>query len=121
MRSELNASNLYKAGWDDVSYVVGEEIDLDWVTAVRMKAAVENARIGLVGYSADGFFNLSIAELDGFSRTGVLVNHFEIAELTSFEAPRQRLRSMGPNCAETLTAPALSLNSSRRWLPCALS
>jgi len=91
----LNASNLYKAGWDDVSYVVGEEIDLDWVTAVRMKAAVENARIGLVGYRADGFFNLSIAELDGFSRTGVLVNHFEIAELTSFEAPQAEVEEYG--------------------------
>lgn len=79
----LNASNLYKAGYDDVTTVVGNEVDLDWVDAVRMKAALENAHIGILGYRADGFFNLDVDELNNFSQTGILVDYYEIAEVVS--------------------------------------
>lgn len=87
----LNASNLYKAGYDDVTTVVGDEIDLDWVDAVRMKAALENAHIGIVGYRADGFFNLDIDELDNFSQTGILIDYYEIAEVVSGDAPAEEV------------------------------
>lgn len=89
----LNASNLYKAGYDDVSTLVGDDIDLDWVDALRMKAALENARIGIVGYRADGFFNLSIDELDNFSRTGILVDYYEIAEIAAVDAPEEEIQA----------------------------
>lgn len=78
----LNASNLYKAGYDDVSCHVGAEIDPDWVAALRMKAALAKARIGLLGYRADGFFNLDIDELATYRQTGVLIDHYELVEVT---------------------------------------
>ncbi|MDR1130965.1 MAG: fucose isomerase [Oscillospiraceae bacterium] len=82
----LNASNLYKAGFDDVHCTVGGDIDMDWLNAVRMRAALAQSHIGLLGYRADGFFNLSIDELAAFSKTGILVDHFEISDVTAQEA-----------------------------------
>jgi L-fucose isomerase-like protein len=82
----LNASNLYKAGYDDVSCTVGDDIDTDWVDALRMKAAVVQSHIGIVGYRADGFFNLDIDEMDTYRRTGILIDHYEISELASTPA-----------------------------------
>ncbi len=88
----LNASNLYKAGYDDVSTVVGDDIDLDWVDALRMKAALDNAHLGIVGYRADGFFNLGIDELDNFSHTGILVDYYEIAEIVAVDVSAEETK-----------------------------
>lgn len=81
----LNASNLYKAGYDDVSCHVGGEIDHDWLAAVRMRAILAHARVGLLGYRADGFFNLDIDELATYRQTGILIDHYELAEVTGEE------------------------------------
>lgn len=78
----LNASNLYKAGYDDVSCHVGPGIDEDWLAAVRMRAVLGRAHIGLAGYRADGFFNLDIDELAVYRDTGILIDHYELAEIT---------------------------------------
>lgn len=78
----LNASNLYKAGYDDVSCHVGSDIDLDWLAAVRMRAVLSRAHIGLLGYRADGFFNLDVDELAVYRQTGILIDHFELSEVT---------------------------------------
>jgi len=78
----LNASNLYKAGYDDVTCHVGEAIDPDWLAAVRMKAALAKAHVGLIGYRADGFFNLDVDEMAMHRQTGVLIDHYELVELT---------------------------------------
>ncbi len=79
----LNASNLYKAGYDDVSCHVGAAVDPDWIDAVRMKAMLSRAHVGLVGYRADGFFNLGIDELATYSQTGILIDHYELVEVTN--------------------------------------
>ena len=79
----LNASNLYKGGYDDVSCHVGAQVDPDWVAALRMRAVLKRSHIGLLGYRADGFFNLGIDELTTYRQTGILIDHFELTEVTS--------------------------------------
>ncbi len=77
----LNASNLYKSGNDTYVCHVGDSIYRPWVDAMRMKAAVTRAHIGLAGYRAHGFFNLSLEDLSVFRRTGLLVDHYELADV----------------------------------------
>ncbi|MGX8700359.1 L-fucose/L-arabinose isomerase family protein [Caproiciproducens sp.] len=79
----LNASNLYKAGNDHYTCTIGGSIDKTWLAALRVKAVVENARIGLVGYRAHGFFNVGTDDLDVYRKTGILIDHFEISDMFS--------------------------------------
>ena len=101
----LNASNLYKSGADGVVCRVASTIDLDWVDAVRMRAALAHSHIGVAGYRADGFFNLDTDELASFRRTGVLLDHYELSEMFGMEvddseAAEARERVLGTfNCA----------------------
>lgn len=89
----LNASNLYKAGYDDVSCHLGDGIDEDWLAAVRMKAVLSRAHIGLLGYRADGFFNLDIDEMQTYRQTGILIDHYELAEVTGETADEEAIRA----------------------------
>lgn len=77
----LNASNLFKAGNDAYSCCIGESIDNSWLQAVRMKAALNNAHVGLAGYRADGFFNLSVEDTYLFKNTGILIDHYELKDV----------------------------------------
>jgi L-fucose isomerase-like protein len=77
----LDASNLYKAGAVGVHCIVADYIDELWVDAVRMRAALSNARVGMVGAHAHGFFNLDYDEMQNFREYGLLVDHYEIAEM----------------------------------------
>lgn len=77
----LNASNLYKSGNDNYSCCIGDSIDTGWLEAVRMKAALNNAHVGIAGYRADGFFNLSVDDTLLFKNTGILLDHYELREL----------------------------------------
>jgi len=77
----LDASNLYKAGADDYCCHAGPEIDPAWLGAVRMRAALRGAHVGLAGYRADGFFNLSVSDTELYRRCGVLVDHYELSEV----------------------------------------
>lgn len=77
----LNASNLYKSGNDCYSCTVSDNIDMEWIEALRIKAALTNAHVGIAGYRAQGFFNLSIEDLSLFKKTGILIDHYELAEL----------------------------------------
>ncbi len=77
----LNASNLYKAGNDTYFCHVGDAINMDWLAALRMKAALHGARIGLVGSRAHGFFNLAPDELRVFSEAGALIDYYSPTEL----------------------------------------
>lgn len=77
----LNASNLYKAGNDAYSCSIGDKIDENWLEAVQMKAALNNAHVGLAGYRADGFFNLSVEDTALYNKTGVLIDHYELKEI----------------------------------------
>ena len=97
----LNASNLYKAGNDTFVCHSGSAIDESWVDAVRMKAAIEKAHIGLIGFRAHGFFNLGIDELRTFRETGMLLDHYEISDLlmqsvsdTEAAAYEQKVRAL---------------------------
>jgi L-fucose isomerase-like protein len=77
----LNASNLYKSGNDNYVCHIGDTIDTTWLNAVRMKAVLKNAHVGLAGYRADGFFNLSVEDTSLFKNTGVLIDHYELNSL----------------------------------------
>lgn len=91
----LNASNLYKAGFDDVHSCVGDDIDPDWVDAIRMKTSLTRAHIGIVGYRADGFFNLDIDEMDTYKKTGILVDHYEISDVIGMPVDPEKLTEYG--------------------------
>ena len=77
----LNASNLIKSGYSDFTYTVGMEIDNDWVDAIRMIRALHDSRIGIIGYRAHGFFNVGVSELALYEKFGILIDHYELAEL----------------------------------------
>ncbi|UYP45188.1 hypothetical protein NEF87_001473 [Candidatus Lokiarchaeum ossiferum] len=83
----LNASNLYKAGVKDFHAIVGEElVELEnWLDAIRIMAAFQTAHIGIIGYRAQGFFNLDVDELDLYNQTGVLIDHYELSQV--FQMP----------------------------------
>lgn len=76
----LNASNLYKAGVDGYCCVIGEDIDREWLRAIRVISRLKNAHVGLAGYRADGFFNLDVEDLTLLRTYGILVDHYELSE-----------------------------------------
>lgn len=77
----LDASNLYKAGVDDYRVVIGSRIDEDWVDAIRVIAALRNAHVGLLGFRAHGFFNLSVEDPSLYGETGVILDHYELSDV----------------------------------------
>lgn len=77
----LNASNLYKSGDDTFYTVTGDDIDADWIDAIRMKAAIQNAHIGIAGSRAHGFFNLGVDELRLMNECGVITDYYPISEM----------------------------------------
>lgn len=79
----LNASNLYKTGKDDYSCTIGDSIDEKWIDALRVKVALLNAKVGLVGYRAHGFFNVGVDDMDIYKKTGILIDHYEISDMFS--------------------------------------
>jgi len=81
----LNASNLYKAGVDQYRAVVGPKIDEAWVDAIRVMVALRDAHVGLLGYRAHGFFNLSLDDPSLYAATGILVDHDELSDVHGFK------------------------------------
>lgn len=81
----LNSSNLYKAGVKNYHVVIGNEIDHDWLDAIRVFKAFSSSHIGIIGYRAKGFFNLDVDELDLYRELGILIDHFELNEVISFK------------------------------------
>ncbi|MFX1407332.1 MAG: L-fucose/L-arabinose isomerase family protein [Promethearchaeota archaeon] len=81
----LNASNLYKAGVKNYHIVIGDEIDLDWLDAIRILKSFKSSHIGIIGYRAKGFFNLDYDELDLYREIGILADHFELREIFNLE------------------------------------
>jgi L-fucose isomerase-like protein len=77
----LNSSNLYKAGVKNYHVVIGDDIDEDWLDAIRIITAFKNAHIGILGYRAKGFFNLDVDELDLYNQIGLLIDHYELSEV----------------------------------------
>lgn len=88
----LNASNFYKAGVRDYHVCIGDQIDEDWIDALRILSAFRNARIGIIGFRAHGFFNLGVADLELYRELGVLVDHFELSDVFGFEVDSARVQ-----------------------------
>jgi len=87
----LDASNLYKSGNRQYHSVLSDAIDENWIDAIRVKVALENAHLGLAGFRASGFFNLSINESECFNQTGILLDHYELEELFKIEVPKDEV------------------------------
>ena len=77
----LNASNLYKAGIRNFHWNISDQVDTDWLDALRIIAALGRARIGLAGHHAHGFFNLSHYAPSTYQNLGVLVDHVELDQI----------------------------------------
>jgi L-fucose isomerase-like protein len=77
----LDASNLYKAGTRKFHVTIGETVDEDWIDALRISAALSQARIGIAGFRAKGFFNLGVYDLNVYQQMGVLIDHYELQEI----------------------------------------
>ena len=80
-RDVYKRQNLYKAGRDDFHYCISNDIDMDWVDAVRIRAKLKNAKIGILGFRAHGFFNLAFDELTLYKEIGVLIDHYELTDI----------------------------------------
>jgi len=87
----LNASNLYKAGYTNAVCRIGDTIDENWVDAVRMRAALDNSHVGIIGSSAQGFFNVSTDLLKLFSEYGVLVDNYQISSLFEYQPTEEEI------------------------------
>ncbi|MBN1330351.1 MAG: fucose isomerase [Candidatus Heimdallarchaeota archaeon] len=81
----LNASNLYKSGVRNYHSTFGDQIDENWLDAIRIIKAFSTAHVGLVGYRAKGFFNLDVDELSLFRELGILIDHYEISEVINYQ------------------------------------
>jgi L-fucose isomerase-like protein len=88
----LDASNLYKAGTRDYHVVIGDSIDEAWIDAMRIKATFKRARIGIAGYRAHGFFNLDVDEPDLYRVTGVIIDHYELADIFGAEVTPEQVK-----------------------------
>jgi len=87
----LNASNLYKAGIKNYQVIIGNQVDKDWLDAIRIFKTFSTAHIGILGFRAKGFFNLDIDELDLYRETGILIDHFELNEVYSTEVNEEKI------------------------------
>ena len=95
----LNASNLYKAGVEDYTCVIGDKIDGEWLGALKIKSKLFNAHVGIAGYRAHGFFNLDTEDLHVYRELGVLVDHYELCELYRDPAPDEAVCGFGDTIA----------------------
>ncbi|MCP4179746.1 MAG: fucose isomerase [bacterium] len=81
----LNASNLYKSGIKNYQVTIGDNIDEEWVDAIRIKSCLQNAHVGILGYRAHGFFNLGVYDLNAYKELGVLIDHYELSDIFNQE------------------------------------
>ncbi len=78
----LDASNLYKAGVNNYKAFVGQKIDKNWVDAIRVLVSPPDCPMsGLLGYRANGFFNLSLDDSSLYGTTGILIDHYELSDV----------------------------------------
>lgn len=88
----LNSSNLYKAGVKNYHVVIGDQIDEDWLDALRVIKALSTKHIGIIGYRAKGFFNLDIDELDLYKELGLLIDHFELNSIYNIDVATDQVK-----------------------------
>lgn len=104
----LNASNLYKSGVDNYTVIIQDKIDEDWVDAIRVIKAMRSAKIGIVGYRADGFFNVGVQDNLLFGQTGALVDHYELSELHSWPVTDEEVEIRKEQVKKTFDVATLS-------------
>lgn len=80
----LNASNLVKSGCTDFTYIVDNKIDEDFIDALRISACLKNAKVGLLGHHAHGFFNTDVDDLGLYKQFGILIEHYELEQLCNY-------------------------------------
>jgi L-fucose isomerase-like protein len=97
----LDASNLYKSGVDDYRAVIGPKIDEAWVDALRVIAALGRSRVGIAGYRAQGFFNLSVADAELAGDLGALVEHYELSDIYAEAASQAAVSARREQLAST--------------------
>ena len=88
----LDASNLYKAGVDNFVVTIGDKVDENWIKAIKGLVAIKTTTIGIVGYRAQGFYNIGIDELNLYKNTGLLINHYEISDLFKKQASEEVIK-----------------------------
>jgi len=81
----MNASNLVKSGITDFTYTVGDQVDENWVDAVRMIALLKQTKLGLIGSRAHGFFNVDIDDLALYGKFGCVLDYVTLGTL--FDMP----------------------------------
>jgi len=88
----LNSSNLYKAGVKNYHVVIGDQMDEDWLDALRIIKAFAIKHLGIIGYRAKGFFNLDIDELDLYKELGLLIDHFELNNIYNIDVGTDKVK-----------------------------
>ncbi len=85
----LNASNLYKAGVRNYTPCFGNEVDHNWLAAIIALKALSEAKLGLAGSRAHGFFNLAFDELNNWNHTGILIDYYQLAEVFDYSPGKE--------------------------------
>jgi len=121
--ANLNASNLYKGGIRNYRVVVRPDMDQDWLDAIRVRVALSTARVGIIGYRAHGFFNLSTADLALYNQLGVLLDHFEPSGSLAFyfrlsAIPQELPNNLARQFRESVTFSSLAPFSLLALEPC---
>lgn len=104
----LNASNLYKSGVRNYTVTVGDTIDSDWLDALRIQKALESTHLGVLGYRAKGFFNLGVYDLNVYSKMGLLIDHFELAQVWNWEVSEDEIAQRRTQVMEIFDTSELS-------------
>jgi len=104
----LNASNLYKSGYDDYSVIIQNHIDEDWIDAIRVITALKYAKIGIIGYRADGFFNVGVQDNLLHGATGALVDHYELQDVYDWEVSEEAILERQKHITATFDVSTLS-------------
>jgi L-fucose isomerase-like protein len=84
-------------GLNDFCYHVGDKIDEDFVDAVRMSVALRDARIGLIGSRAHGFFNCGVDELSLYGKFKTLIDYYTIDDLIKTEGEGDYIKKIKEN------------------------
>lgn len=104
----LDASNLYKAGLRNYQAAIGGDIDQDWLDALRVDKCLSQARVGLAGHHAHGFFNLSVHGPSAYARMGTLLDHFELKEIWDFPVTDSAVAEQKDRLLDTFARPGVS-------------
>lgn len=105
----LNASNLYKSGYDDYTVIIQDSVDEDWIDALRVIKAMKGAKIGIIGYRADGFFNVGVQDNLLYGQTGALVDHYELGDVYSYAVPDEAVKARAEHIRATFDVSTLSV------------